>query len=265
MQGVSNYHSNSAVSPEMAHNTKISSFDYLLLQNTTAKTPMTIVGCMCCEATATIEQVRRTALTLVTVHERLRCRVVGREWIEAEDFNVLEHTQEICVRPPEALTSVLEEYVANELPEDRPLWHMTLIHDLNANQDVVVFRCHHSIGDGLALVQLINWLFDNEQQEMRHKAANLLQQKQDAKIALMNKKMREKAAMEVEVIEEDSGRGDSGRGSGGRTDPVTGNDGGSGSGSFDEIVASKGKGQQPTQGGGGLDSFMADRAKKKLR
>ena len=113
-----NFHNNhSSVSPEIAHNTKISSFDYLLLQNTNAKTPMTIVGCMCCEATATIEQVRRTALTLVTVHERLRCRVVGREWIEAEDFNVLEHTQEIWVRPPEALTSVLEEYVASELPE----------------------------------------------------------------------------------------------------------------------------------------------------
>jgi len=84
MQGVSSYHSSSAVAPESEHKTRVSAFDYLLLRNTNAKTPMTIVGCMCCEMSATAEQVRRTALTLCAVHERLRCRVVGREWIESE-------------------------------------------------------------------------------------------------------------------------------------------------------------------------------------
>lgn len=48
--------------------------------------------------------------------------------------------EQITVTPPETLTSVLGMFASEMLPEDRPLWHMTLIHDILADRDILVFR-----------------------------------------------------------------------------------------------------------------------------
>jgi hypothetical protein len=126
---------------------------------------MVIVSCIFLEGKATLDRLRQNFRILCTVYERLRCRVVEQEWHESNDFNVNDHCCEITVRPPETLTSVLGDYVSTLLPEDRPLWSVTLVHDVFANRDLVVFRSHHALGDGLSLVQMMNWMFDLEAKE----------------------------------------------------------------------------------------------------
>ena len=58
------------------------------------------------------------------------------------------------------------DFVSEILPEDKPLWHMTLVHDTLANRDLVIFRSHHAIGDGLSLVQMMHWIFDIQTKEV---------------------------------------------------------------------------------------------------
>ena len=107
-----------------------------------------------------MENLSSCARTMAGLFERLRCRIVDNRWVEAEEFKVSEHLFEMTVSPPETITSVLGDFVSEMLPEDRPLWHMTLVHDTLAKRDMVIFRSHHAVGDGLSLVQTMNWIFD---------------------------------------------------------------------------------------------------------
>ncbi|GMI12091.1 hypothetical protein TrLO_g2635 [Triparma laevis f. longispina] len=136
-----------------------------MVKTTQPSTPMVIVAAISLEKGAEMEKLVTSARTMVGVFERLRCRIVDNKWVEAEEFKVTEHLNEITVTPPETLTSVLGMFASEMLPEDRPLWHMTLIRDILADRDILVFRSHHAIGDGLSLVQMMNWIFDIENKD----------------------------------------------------------------------------------------------------
>ncbi|GMH75771.1 hypothetical protein TrST_g3078 [Triparma strigata] len=136
-----------------------------MVKTTQPSTPMVIVAAISLETGASLEKLTQNARTMVSVFERLRCRIVDNRWVEAADFKVPDHLNEITVTPPETLTSVLGMYASEMLPEDRPMWHMTLVHDILADRDILVFRSHHAIGDGLSLVQMMNWIFDIENKD----------------------------------------------------------------------------------------------------
>jgi len=100
------------------------------------------------------------------VYDRLRCRIVDLAWYEDPNFKLDDHIEEVTVTSPETLSSILAEYCSELLPEDRAMWKLTLVHDKLASRDIVVFRSHHAIGDGLALVQMVDWLFDIETRDV---------------------------------------------------------------------------------------------------
>ena len=160
MQSISHFHSSSSVSPLVQSHLLLRPFDLLMLKTTCPATPMVIVACIILEEGADMDSLSKCARTMAGLFERLRCRIVDNRWVEAEDFKVSEHLFEMTVLPPETITSVLGDFVSEMLPEDRPLWHMTLVHDTLANRDMVIFRSHHAVGDGLSLVQMMNWIFD---------------------------------------------------------------------------------------------------------
>jgi hypothetical protein len=114
----------------------------------------------------TFEALKLTAKTMSAVYHRLRCRIVDLSWYEDPNFRLSDHVEEITVRPPETITSLLSEYCSEVLPDDRAMWKMTLVHDTFASRDIVVFRSHHAIGDGLSLVQMVDWLFDIETRDV---------------------------------------------------------------------------------------------------
>jgi hypothetical protein len=101
-----------------------------------------------------------------------------------------DHLSEITVSPPETVSSVYEDLAQTMLPDDRPLWHVTLIHDTLADQDLIVFQAHHAIGDGLCFVQMMNFLFDLELRE----ATKLIEIKEKEKLRdQQNRKEKSKA------------------------------------------------------------------------
>jgi len=165
MQSISHFHSSSSVSPLVQSHLQLRPFDLLMLKTTCPATPMVIVACIILEEGANMENLSSCARTMAGLFERLRCRIVDNRWVEAEEFKVSEHLFEMTVSPPETITSVLGDFVSEMLPEDRPLWHMTLVHDKLAKRDMVIFRSHHAVGDGLSLVQMMNWIFDIQTKE----------------------------------------------------------------------------------------------------
>lgn len=56
---------------------------------------MVIVAAISLEKGAEMEKLVTSARTMVGVFERLRCRIVDNKWVEAEDFKVTEHLNEV--------------------------------------------------------------------------------------------------------------------------------------------------------------------------
>ncbi|NRR32539.1 DUF1298 domain-containing protein [Oxalobacteraceae bacterium] len=84
-------------------------------------------------------------------------------WVEDEDFNILEH---ICFERMDQAVSRAElqrhmTRIAHQpLRTDRPMWHMTVLDQVNGGH-AIVFRVHHCITDGLGLVHVLNHLTDD--------------------------------------------------------------------------------------------------------
>lgn len=98
-------------------------------------------------------------------HPVMRMRIVESmvpgvlpRWVDGDDFDINRHITEVTLPAPGDHVA-LEEWCSTErstpLERDRPLWHMTVLHGYRGNQTALHTRIHHSIGDGLALMQVL--------------------------------------------------------------------------------------------------------------
>ena len=80
-----------------------------------------------------------------------------RRWVDAERFRVEHHIHDVALPSP-ADDAAVQDYVASHLstplPQDRPLWEIHLISGHPTGTAMYV-RLHHSIADGIALVQVL--------------------------------------------------------------------------------------------------------------
>ena len=73
--------------------------------------------------------------------------------IPLESFNVNAHITDVAVENELQLMQHVESQMMKLIDKTRPLWSLGLIHN-HSGQDGLLFRCHHAIGDGLALLQV---------------------------------------------------------------------------------------------------------------
>ena len=78
-------------------------------------------------------------------------------WCDDPDFDPLRHFEHI--RLPSAagkaeLVALVSELASRPLDRTRPLWHIHIVDDYDAGT-AVIFRVHHVIADGLALIGLL--------------------------------------------------------------------------------------------------------------
>jgi len=97
---------------------------------------------------------------LAQVH-RFRQRAVRRgskwEWEDSPGFRVADHILEHTLPPgsgEEALRAYASAEMMRDLPRDRPLWLVHVVHGYQGGS-AVLWRLHHCIGDGIALVVLM--------------------------------------------------------------------------------------------------------------
>jgi diacylglycerol O-acyltransferase / wax synthase len=84
-------------------------------------------------------------------------------WESVEDFDLDDHLQVVELPPPgdhAALEAACSAERSTPLDRTGPLWHLTVYEGYRGDQSAVHARIHHSIGDGLALMQLLLGLTD---------------------------------------------------------------------------------------------------------
>ena len=98
-------------------------------------------------------------------HQRVvRPRTRGglAHWQDDEGFDIDNHFSHVALPAPggdRALTALVSEQMSTPLDMSKPLWHIHLIEGYETGS-VVLARIHHSIADGIALVQVMLSLTD---------------------------------------------------------------------------------------------------------
>lgn len=125
-------------------------------------------------------------LDVVTLRSLLRTRLVDafprfasrmrrrpvRHWQRVPvDLDV--HVTQTVLPPPGddgALAAVIDALIPEPLDLERPLWHVLLVHG-HGNGSALVWRIHHSLGDGSALVGMLLSLTEGAAQPVRAPSA----------------------------------------------------------------------------------------------
>ncbi len=98
-------------------------------------------------------------------HQRVvrpRARAGLLHWQDDAKFDIDNHVSHVALPSPggdKTLRTMVSELMSTPLDTTKPLWHVHLI-DTHDGRSVVLARIHHSIADGIALVQVMLSLTD---------------------------------------------------------------------------------------------------------
>ena len=110
-------------------------------------------------------------------HQRVvrpRTRAGMLHWQDDASFNIDNHVSHVALPAPggeKALREIVSELMSSPLDATKPLWHVHLI-DTHDGRSVVLARIHHSIADGIALVQVMLSLTDPRPKQPARKTNN---------------------------------------------------------------------------------------------
>ena len=85
-------------------------------------------------------------------------------WIDDPDFDLDYHLRQVTLPEPgdDALDELLAEIEPQLLDLRHPLWQLILVHGLGDGRQALIFRFHHTIADGAALLLTLDLLLDPE-------------------------------------------------------------------------------------------------------
>src|SRR6056297_408012 len=140
--------------------TRMSPADAVWYLGENAVNPMTISSIMWFDRPLDIELLReRITERLLDEHPILRQRIVpsrlpGRMpmWEDDPHFDLVNHLSERNLPAPGDQTTLQDR--------DRPMWHVSVLQGYRGQGSAVHVRIHHSIGDGLAMMQLLFTIVD---------------------------------------------------------------------------------------------------------
>ncbi|MEU8262591.1 wax ester/triacylglycerol synthase domain-containing protein [Micromonospora sp. NPDC048999] len=96
----------------------------------------------------------------------LRRRLVDRGrwrrpgWVIDRHVNPTAHFDEVEVGPDDDGSAALDRFWSQPLPDDRPLWRMMLISGLPDGHTRLAVKLHHSLGDGMSVIGVLDRLLD---------------------------------------------------------------------------------------------------------
>jgi diacylglycerol O-acyltransferase / wax synthase len=110
--------------------------------------------------------VREKLQSRLTLHHQFTHRVehhwLRAQWVPDAAFSVDRHLDELHL-PPGSGATELKAWMSGEackpLANDRPLWKATLVHEVGG-RSALVMRVHHSLADGVSLMDLISRMTD---------------------------------------------------------------------------------------------------------
>jgi len=132
---------------------------------------MMITGVMVFGTPMDLDRLKATIQSRLLCFDRFRQRVIqsrfvpGRfYWEDDAHFDLNDHVQCIALSPPgdrQVLQDLVSELMSTPLEFSKPLWEIHVVEQYGQGCALIA-RLHHSIADGIALVQVLLSLTDNE-------------------------------------------------------------------------------------------------------
>ena len=154
----------------MAKQVAMSSVDAAWLGMEDPTNLMMVTGVLALEGNADPKRLRALLDKRLAPFKRFHQKVVRPRtrgnlphWEDDEAFDIANHFSHIALPAPggeKALRELVSELMSTPLDTSKPLWHVHLI-DGHDGGSVVLARIHHSIADGIALVQVMLSLTDS--------------------------------------------------------------------------------------------------------
>ncbi len=155
----------------MSHRERMSSVDTTWLRMDRPNNLMVIVGVWMLEGPVDLERVETQIVEGLLSYRRYRQRVersaAGVFWCDDPNFDISHHFRRI--RLPgrggkHALERLVGELASDPLDPNHPLWSVHLVEKYEGGA-AVIFRMHHAIADGMALMDVTMKLVDGPQHQ----------------------------------------------------------------------------------------------------
>ena len=150
---------------------KLSFADHAWLRMDDPLNPMVITGLMIFDEPLKYEGLKAVIENSMLKIRRFRQRIVPSSlpfmrpaWEDDPTFNLDTHLERITLPPPgdqKALQDFIGELMSTELDYSHPLWHFYLVENYG-NGSAFIARLHHGIADGIALMQVLLSLTEQE-------------------------------------------------------------------------------------------------------
>lgn len=146
--------------------------DMVSLATDVGSAPMQVGAVLLLDGGPGLDPVRMTAAVAERIRSvpRLRQRLIrtppgaGRPiWVDDRGFDADRHVRSlVCPAPGDeaALLAVAADVVGSRLPEDRPLWRMTVVTGLDSGRTALIVAFHHVLADGIGGLAVLATLVD---------------------------------------------------------------------------------------------------------
>lgn len=146
---------------------RISNVDTAWLRMDRAENLMQIVGVMIFDGTMDYERLKRTIALRMLRYSRFQQIAEedseGAWWVDDDDFDIDTHVRHSLLPAPADLHELkrfVAEMASEPLNTARPRWEFHLV-ETASGDSALVARIHHAIGDGIALIGVMNSLTDD--------------------------------------------------------------------------------------------------------
>lgn len=135
---------------------------------------VTITGMMTFDKPVSKKKLSAVLESRLLRFERFHKKVILKNkkpmWHVDESFNLSSHIHHIALPKPgdyKILQEVISDLISQPLDESKPLWQVHLIDNYNGGS-VVIWRLHHAIADGIALIKVVFSLTGSTKNESLH-------------------------------------------------------------------------------------------------
>ncbi len=128
---------------------------------------MMITGVLVFETPLALDALRATVERRMLRFEHFTMKLAGRDghlcWERDPEFNIRAHLHRVALPAPAGqaeLQELASDLMSTPVDMRRPLWQFHLIEDFQGGSALIA-RIHHTVGDGMALVQVLLSLTDD--------------------------------------------------------------------------------------------------------
>lgn len=139
----------------------LSSLDRMMWDVNTPHSLVTITGMMTFEKKVNVIKLKEIIQTRLLLFERFRMKVILKRnkpiWHEDTAFDLDNHVHQITLPSLggyEELQTVVSKLISQPLEADKPLWQVHIIDNFEGGT-AIVWRLHHAIADGIALIKVV--------------------------------------------------------------------------------------------------------------